>query len=170
MTGDVRDEKAKTLRRQKAFAWALPFAWGVLAARLWTRTFPGFEARVIVVALLGATALTAAARAAWADTPGAGPSRAYATTRRVAVACWVASWPGGPWWVVAAFAVVIGVLEARHANACERALGALALGGALAVGWNAWRFGPPPLRVFFTATCVVLAAAARGRSGHETAR
>ncbi|MEI8256823.1 MAG: hypothetical protein WCJ30_14205 [Deltaproteobacteria bacterium] len=159
MTDDAHHEAGST----RGIAWAIALAWAVSAVLAWARPVQGFEARVIVVVLLGVKAITSAGSALW-PAVWKGP---HAAARRVALACWVASWPGGPWWAVAAVAAVVGALEAHGARWGERVLGALALGGALAVGWNAWRFGPPPLRVFFTATCVVLAAAARGVGKRE---
>jgi hypothetical protein len=91
-------------------------------------------------------------------------ARGAAITRSAVLVFVAASWDGPPWWMSAMMSAAIGVADGRSALAEERSLAGVALGGAIAVGWNAWRFGAPASRVFAVAMCAAAAAAAcRGR-------
>jgi hypothetical protein len=75
-----------------------------------------------------------------------------------------ASWRSGFWlaWAVVAFA--LAGLDAARSREDDRTLAPTAIGAAVCVSWNAWRYGVPPLRVFvFAMATGLLAASVRGR-------
>jgi hypothetical protein len=128
----------------------------LVAAWAWTRPV-GEPLRAPAVVLASAALLLAISAAIRLETRAL--TRAANIARSAALVFVIASWDGPPWWASLLAAAAIGAFDARAARAGERSMAGVAIGGAAAVAWNAWRFGAPPQRVFAVAVSAAVALA-----------
>lgn len=111
---------------------------------------------------LGSVALCVVSVARWRGAKLVTLDRAL----RLAITMLVASsWRETGWMVWALFALGMALFDAAHSEDGERAFLPVALGSALAVSWNALRFGAPPMRVAGMVVVIAVGVAiARGRA------